>query len=105
MLFEHFSLHQLADSVCFHASDFCLTYIIILLQSAQTGNKPQSVPCPNIGSGSGLLSSSSSCQAVPTSTEGSDYIDCDWSEHICPDGYPYYYNCVTCESKVCLNNI
>ncbi|KAI5674881.1 hypothetical protein M9H77_05831 [Catharanthus roseus] len=66
-------------------------------RSAQTGNKPQSVPCPNIGSGSGLLSSSSSCQAVPTSTEGSDYIDCDWSEHICPDGYPYYYNCVTCE--------
>jgi len=27
-------------------------------------------------------------------------LHCDWSEHICPDGYKYYYNCVTCESRV-----
>uniref|UniRef100_A0A7C9D5T7 WW domain-containing protein n=1 Tax=Opuntia streptacantha TaxID=393608 RepID=A0A7C9D5T7_OPUST len=26
-------------------------------------------------------------------------LHCDWSEHICPDGYKYYYNCVTCESR------
>lgn len=28
-------------------------------------------------------------------------LECDWSEHTCPDGDKYYYNCVTCESKVC----
>ncbi|KAK4406913.1 Flowering time control protein FCA [Sesamum angolense] len=26
-------------------------------------------------------------------------IECDWSEHVSPDGDLYYYNCVTCESK------
>lgn len=25
-------------------------------------------------------------------------LECDWSEHTCPDGFKYYYNCVTCES-------
>ncbi|KAA8549065.1 hypothetical protein F0562_000749 [Nyssa sinensis] len=33
------------------------------------------------------------------STQTTDILDCDWSEHTCPDGYMYYYNCVTCESK------
>lgn len=67
--------------------------------SGQTGNKPHSVTCTYTASDSVLPSSSSSCNAVSTSTEGSDYIDCDWSEHICPDGNLYYYNCVTCESR------
>ncbi|KAL0436002.1 UNVERIFIED_CONTAM: Flowering time control protein FCA [Sesamum radiatum] len=26
-------------------------------------------------------------------------IECDWSEHVSPDGDLYYYNCVTCESR------
>ncbi|XP_022157018.1 CUGBP Elav-like family member 4 [Momordica charantia] len=26
-------------------------------------------------------------------------LECDWSEHTCPDGFKYYYNCVTCESS------
>lgn len=26
-------------------------------------------------------------------------LECDWSEHTCPDGFLYYYNCVTCESR------
>ncbi|XP_073142536.1 flowering time control protein FCA-like [Henckelia pumila] len=26
-------------------------------------------------------------------------IECEWSEHISPDGELYYYNCVTCESR------
>lgn len=25
-------------------------------------------------------------------------LECDWSEHTCPDGFKYYYNCVTYES-------
>ncbi|CAM8907640.1 unnamed protein product [Rhodiola kirilowii] len=26
-------------------------------------------------------------------------LDCDWSEHFCPDGHKYYYNSETCESR------
>ncbi|CAA0831990.1 Unknown protein [Striga hermonthica] len=26
-------------------------------------------------------------------------VECDWSEHVSPDGDLYYYNCTTCESK------
>ncbi|XP_051141681.1 flowering time control protein FCA-like isoform X2 [Andrographis paniculata] len=26
-------------------------------------------------------------------------IECEWSEHVSPDGDLYYYNCVTCESR------
>ncbi|XP_027349436.1 flowering time control protein FCA, partial [Abrus precatorius] len=36
---------------------------------------------------------------MPTSPQDEDPPECDWSEHYCPDGYKYYYNCVTCESK------
>ncbi|KAJ9547742.1 hypothetical protein OSB04_020285 [Centaurea solstitialis] len=42
---------------------------------------------------------SSTCSVPTTSSEMSDPGDCDWSEHICPDGNAYYYNCVTCESR------
>lgn len=37
---------------------------------------------------------------MPPSPEDEVYPDCDWSEHYCPDGQKYYYNNVTCESKV-----
>lgn len=82
------------------SSDFCLTYVVNLLQSGQTGNKPHLVTCAYTASDTVFPSSSSSCNAVSMSTEVSDYVDCDWSEHICPDGHLYYYNCVTCESRV-----
>ncbi|KVI12543.1 flowering time control protein FCA isoform X1 [Cynara cardunculus var. scolymus] len=52
--------------------------------SSQTGSEPPSV--------------SSTC-SVATSSEMSNPPDCDWSEHVCPDGNAYYYNCVTCESR------
>ncbi|KAK9055871.1 hypothetical protein SSX86_026958 [Deinandra increscens subsp. villosa] len=42
--------------------------------------------------------SSVSSTSVPTCMEREDPPDCEWSEHICPDGNVYYYNCVTCES-------
>ncbi|CAH9102915.1 unnamed protein product [Cuscuta europaea] len=42
-------------------------------------------------------------QAFPSTTSSANKspsdTDCEWSEHICPDGYPYYYNCMTCESR------
>ncbi|KAL1350896.1 hypothetical protein HN51_014871 [Arachis hypogaea] len=36
---------------------------------------------------------------MPTSPVDEDFPECEWSEHYCPDGHTYYYNCVTCESK------
>lgn len=50
--------------------------------SSQTGSEPPA---------------SSTC-SVPACLDMADPPDCDWSEHICPDGNAYYYNCVTCES-------
>ncbi|KAJ8748693.1 hypothetical protein K2173_008138 [Erythroxylum novogranatense] len=38
--------------------------------------------------------------AATSSPQIVDSPECDWSEHACPDGYKYYYNCVTCESSV-----
>lgn len=35
-----------------------------------------------------------------TDTQAAASLECDWSQHICPDGFKYYYNCVTCESMV-----
>ncbi|XP_057461648.1 flowering time control protein FCA-like isoform X2 [Actinidia eriantha] len=67
-------------------------------QSPGTGVKPQTVsntPAPEIV----FPSSTSSGVVVPKSAHTADSLDCDWSEHTCPDGYMYYYNCVTCESK------
>ncbi|GFZ19316.1 flowering time control protein-related [Actinidia rufa] len=66
--------------------------------SPGTGFKPQTVsnaPAPEIV----VPSSTSSGIAVPKSARTADSLDCDWSEHTCPDGYMYYYNCVTCESR------
>ncbi|KAK7284558.1 hypothetical protein RJT34_19305 [Clitoria ternatea] len=36
---------------------------------------------------------------MPASLQDEDFPECDWSEHYCPDGHKYYYNCVTCESR------
>ncbi|KAJ4727839.1 flowering time control protein FCA-like [Melia azedarach] len=46
--------------------------------------------------------SAASTPTVPTVPQSSQTVaplECDWSEHTCPDGNKYYYNCVTCESK------
>lgn len=53
-------------------------------QSPGPGGKPQTV------------SRSSSLSELVSTAEP---LDCDWSEHTCPDGYKYYYNCATCESR------
>ncbi|XP_050367541.1 flowering time control protein FCA isoform X2 [Argentina anserina] len=43
--------------------------------------------------------SGNSIVALPSSNETTTSLECDWSEHTCPDGYKYYYNCETCESR------
>ncbi|KAF2309696.1 hypothetical protein GH714_004639 [Hevea brasiliensis] len=45
------------------------------------------------------VSVTSATLAVPPSPQTVDLQECDWSEHACPDGYKYYYNCTTCESR------
>ncbi|KAF3436563.1 hypothetical protein FNV43_RR23655 [Rhamnella rubrinervis] len=41
----------------------------------------------------------STSAAVPVNAQIPELLECDWSEHTCPDGYKYYYNCDTCESR------
>lgn len=48
-------------------------------------------PLPNMSSHTGSEAPSVSSMTDPPP-------DCDWSEHICPDGNAYYYNSTTCES-------
>ncbi|TKY61693.1 Flowering time control protein FCA [Spatholobus suberectus] len=54
--------------------------------SSQTGSNPNTV-------------AGNTPPDMPTSPEDEEFPECDWSEHYCPDGYKYYYNCVTCESR------
>ncbi|XP_058197290.1 flowering time control protein FCA isoform X1 [Rhododendron vialii] len=55
-------------------------------QSPGTGGKPQTVS----------RTTSVSELVFPSIANP---LDSDWSEHTCPDGYKYYYNCATCESR------
>ncbi|KAL2934954.1 Flowering time control protein FCA [Bienertia sinuspersici] len=55
--------------------------------------------CRDTGSNSVMLISAPASGALCRSAVSEDSIDCEWSEHICPDGCKYYYNCATCESR------
>jgi hypothetical protein len=68
--------------LCYYA------FIFFFLQSPHTGTNPPIVP------------STSTSPTVPISPQKATSLECDWSEHTCPDGYQYYYNCVSCESRV-----
>ncbi|KAJ9696695.1 hypothetical protein PVL29_008756 [Vitis rotundifolia] len=65
----------------------------------QTGSNPQTVASIGTLPPAVLPSIVSSSPAVCASSETADLLECDWSEHICPDGFKYYYNCETCESR------
>lgn len=58
-----------------------------------------SQPCRDTGSNSVMLVPEPASCTLSKSDISEDRIDCDWSEHICPDGFKYYFNCVTCESR------
>ncbi|KAL3648127.1 hypothetical protein CASFOL_009095 [Castilleja foliolosa] len=56
------------------------------------------------GSGSESHQRNSSPLGYKTTTTASkapasQSLECDWSEHVSPDGDLYYYNCATCESR------
>lgn len=55
--------------------------------STQTGSNPNTV-------------AGSTSPDLPTYAQDEEFPECDWSEHYCPDGHKYYYNCVTLESRV-----
>ncbi|XP_039047957.1 flowering time control protein FCA-like isoform X2 [Hibiscus syriacus] len=61
----------------------------------QDSNVPK-LEFPQTGS-SQSVAATSVAHAVPQSLE--TLPECDWSEHTCPEGNKYYYNCVTCESR------
>lgn len=42
---------------------------------------------------------SSPAPIVSKNPEAGTMLECDWSEHTCPDGDKYYYNCETRESR------
>ncbi|XP_065620030.1 flowering time control protein FCA isoform X2 [Quercus suber] len=63
-------------------------------QSHQTEKVEQ-----QLSSQSPTVASSSTSPAVPLSPHTTASLECDWSEHTCPDGHKYYYNCVTRESR------
>lgn len=66
-------------------------------QSPQTGGKVQTVSSTSTASEL-IFPSSTSAHTVPISNQ-TEELDCDWSEHTCPDGYKYYYNRITRESR------
>ncbi|MBA0757831.1 hypothetical protein Gotri_020893 [Gossypium trilobum] len=53
---------------------------------------------PQTGS-SQPIAATSVVPIVPQSLETVALQESDWSEHTCPEGNKYYYNCVTCESR------
>ncbi|KAM7526969.1 hypothetical protein LguiB_030379 [Lonicera macranthoides] len=64
-------------------------------QSSQSGSEQP----PAVSSTCTALETSTISYAAPASGEPANCLDCDWSEHVCPDGCKYFYNCVTCESR------
>ncbi|XP_059307873.1 flowering time control protein FCA isoform X2 [Lycium ferocissimum] len=86
---EHFNGHMAANQSNHHGPN----------ETPNNRTNPQAVFSPHVGSDNVLPSAASSVNARPLNAEMVESIDCEWSEHICPDGFLYYFNCVTCESR------
>ncbi|PPS14962.1 hypothetical protein GOBAR_AA05613 [Gossypium barbadense] len=67
------------------------------IPSQQNVNVPK-LESPQTGS-SQPIAATSVVPIVPQSLETVALQESDWSEHTCPEGNKYYYNCVTCESR------
>lgn len=68
-----------------------------LTQSERSGipHSASSTPC---GAQALVVSSVTSVVTLPLTMHSAFRIPCNWSEHTCPDGFKYYYNCITRES-------
>ncbi|XP_028781855.1 flowering time control protein FCA-like isoform X1 [Neltuma alba] len=77
----------------------------VLKQSHPTDSSSQNIveqqinTQPSQTGGSPCAVAGSTSPNMPESPDDEVFPECDWSEHICPDGNKYYYNCVTCESR------
>lgn len=49
-----------------------------------------------------VIASTATAPAIPVSTKTEAPATCNWTEHTSPEGYKYYYNSVTRESRVSL---
>lgn len=67
----------------------------------RAGVAPQAVASTPVTTVSAdVPSTSSSAPAVPVTTQAVAPVKCNWTEHTSPDGYKYYYNGVSGESRV-----
>lgn len=72
-----------------------------ILQSQWAGIAPQTVAsAPASAPAADLPVSTSIGPAAPVSSQTVAPAKSSWTEHTSPDGYKYYYNCVTGVSKV-----
>ncbi|XP_043724669.1 flowering time control protein FCA-like isoform X2 [Telopea speciosissima] len=69
-------------------------------QPLWTGIMPQmAAGAPATASDAVVPSTTSSSPLVPASTQAAALLTCNWTEHPSPEGYMYYYNSVTGESR------
>ncbi|XP_043708114.1 flowering time control protein FCA-like isoform X2 [Telopea speciosissima] len=71
-------------------------------QPSWTAMMPQtaaSTPASASASAAGAPSTTSTSPLVPASGQTAAPVTCNWTEHTSPEGYKYYYNSVTGESK------
>lgn len=72
----------------------------MLLQSQWAGIVPQTVASTLATTTAADVRSSKTAPAVPVISQAVAPVKCNWTEHTSPDGYKYYYNSVTSESRV-----
>ncbi|KAK1275061.1 Flowering time control protein FCA [Acorus gramineus] len=70
------------------------------LQSPWSTVMPQTVSSTATTSPASTSVSVSASPAVPASSKSLAPLTCSWTEHTSPEGFKYYYNSVTSESKV-----
>lgn len=73
---------------------------MFLLQSQWGGMVPQTVGTGAGNPAIGDVTSAATSAAPVVQTPAVAPVKCSWTEHTSPDGYKYYYNSTTGESKV-----
>ncbi|XP_062174448.1 flowering time control protein FCA isoform X2 [Alnus glutinosa] len=68
-------------------------------QSQWAGIVPQTVASTLATTTAADVRSSKTAPAVPVISQAVAPVKCNWTEHTSPDGYKYYYNSVTSESR------
>ncbi|KAJ6686731.1 RNA BINDING PROTEIN [Salix purpurea] len=97
--------HMQAPEKCFQSPQQAIfdthkqTQILEQQQNQQIAQQEHVFMQPILTGSTQLAGCNSATSAVPPSPKIVDPEECDWSEHSCPDGYKYYFNCITCESR------